>query len=283
VLLTASLSFSAAFHCTAQRGILTSASWKTLPATAVRQCIGASATASDGDLKRPAARPTLAVPTPVALPSKSPLAKWTVTKPEEKTDLGFSVNGVKIIKTPSRQHSVDVNSISSNIVARSRSRSGVVREFNNEIVRLGRAGQWREALQMLAEIQDKGFAPTAVSYNAAMGALNKNGQWAQALEMFDRVFAEDDGQARIKPDSFSYAAALSACAHILKWERAFFLFEEMESAGIEANSFTYSSLMIVCERSQQPGKALQVFEQMQARGFHFLFLLTQALPPFEGG
>ena len=185
-------------------------------------------------------------PAPVATPKTS---KWIVIKKEQQ---------------------YNVSATAANIITRARTKSGVQREFNNEISRLGKDGQWQEALLMLEEMEKAGFKATVVSYNAAMSALNKNGQSEQALDLFDRVFAgaHSDGQAKMKADSFSYATALSACVQMRRWQRVFALFERMEDAGIKANAYHYSSLMTACERSEQPARAQEVFEQMQERGMH---------------
>ena len=170
--------------------------------------------------------------------------------------------------TVNERQAFNVSATAANIVTRSTTKSGVQREFNNEIARLGKAGQWQDALEMLQAMEGQGFPPTLVSYNAALSALTKNAQWEQGLEMFEKVFRDCQGnEAKLmKPDSFSYAAALSACAQTRQWQRALALFREMEAAGVEPNVFTYSSLIAACERSEQPAKAAEIFEEMQARG-----------------
>ena len=102
-----------------------------------------------------------------------------------------------------------------NIFTRSLSRSGWQREFNNEISRLGKSRQWRDALFMLEEMQARGVPPTTVTFNAAMSALNKGKQWARTLDMFEDVFGVGGAEgpraaspSSLQPDSFSYAAAL---------------------------------------------------------------------------
>ena len=102
-----------------------------------------------------------------------------------------------------------------NIFTRSLSRSGWQREFNNEISRLGKSRQWRDALLMLEEMHVRGVPPTTVTFNAAMSALNKGKQWALTLDMFEDVFGVGEAEglraaslSSLQPDSFSYAAAL---------------------------------------------------------------------------
>jgi pentatricopeptide repeat protein len=180
-------------------------------------------------------------PAPAAAPAKTK-TRWRVTA----------------------RHAYNVSATAANIVTRAATKSAVQREFNTEISRLGKAGQWQHALEMLQTMQSTGVPPTRVSYNAALSALTKNAQWELGLDMFEETFRGED--VGIEPDSFSYAAALSACAQTLQWERALTLFREMEAAGIEPNVFTYSSLLAACERSNQPGKAAEIFEEMQARG-----------------
>jgi pentatricopeptide repeat protein len=156
----------------------------------------------------PVATPTA----PVATPKTS---KWLVMKKAQQ---------------------YNVTATAKNIVTRSRTKSGVQREFNNEISRLGKEGRWQEALQMLEEMEKAGFKATVVSYNAAMSSLNKNGQAGQALGLFDRVFSPF---THLPADSFSYATALSACIKTRNWQRVFALFDRMEGEGIEANAYHY--------------------------------------------
>ena len=164
------------------------------------------------------------------------------------------------------RNAFNVSATAANIVTRSKTKSGVQREFNNEIARLGKAGQWQDALEMLQAMERAGFPPTRVSYNAALSALTKNSEYERALEMFESVFRDSESKQTKMPDSFSYAAALSACAQTRQWQRALALFREMEAAGIEPTVFTYSSLIAACERSQQPAQAAEIFEEMQTRG-----------------
>ena len=174
-----------------------------------------------------------------------------------------------IARQRSQAHEYNVSATAENIVTRASSKSGVQREFNNEISRLGKAGQWQDALGMLEEMHVKGFPPTAVSYNAVLTTLTRCGQSENALEMFDRVFGsagDERAQKKMKPDSYSYSAVLSACAQMRQWERAMTLFDKMLEAGIEANVYHYSSLIAACERGQQPARAFEVFEQMQSKG-----------------
>jgi pentatricopeptide repeat domain-containing protein 1 len=132
----------------------------------------------------------------------------------------------------------------------------------------------QEAIRVLDTMQDSGYRPTQVSYNAAMSALTKNGQWQQAIDMFDRIFRDGDSSSGLQADSFSYGAVLSACAKGRSWVRAFALFEEMKAAGVKPNEFHYSSLMTACERGQQPRKAIEAFEEMQAEFSKVLHKLT---------
>ena len=88
-----------------------------------------------------------------------------------------------------------------------------VEDFNREILRLGNLGHADEVLNRLAEMQRRGLAPTTVSWNAAINALTHTGECQQALDMFERVFGGEAGRAhdKMRPDSFSYVAAISAC------------------------------------------------------------------------
>jgi pentatricopeptide repeat protein len=228
-----------------------------------------NAGAAEEGLKRPISRPIPAVDASVSpAPPKKSMFKVVKRADGSKPAAGKAGQdkGTGTRKVPAAGEGAPPSTVS---------------DYNKEISRLGKTGQWQDAIDTLQVMQGKGLKPTVVSYNTALNVLAKNGQWQEALDMFDRVFRGDNS---LKPDSFSYNAVLTACAKGNLVKRAFELFEEMEKGGVVANEFTYNSLMNACERSgtrftcftgakvriltqkallEKPGKAIEVFEDMQ--------------------
>merc|ERR1712064_81927 len=83
-----------------------------------------------------------------------------------------------------------------------------------------------QALQLLDEMQGRGIAPNAITYNTAISACEKAQQTTRVLQLFD----------------------------------------EMQVGGIAPDMITYNAVMSACEKAQQTGRALQLLDEMQVRG-----------------
>jgi pentatricopeptide repeat protein len=59
--------------------------------------------------------------------------------------------------------------------------------FTMAIKACGQARRWKEALEVLGEMEARGVSPDLVSYNCAMDALGKAGQYDRALELFQEI------------------------------------------------------------------------------------------------
>lgn len=51
----------------------------------------------------------------------------------------------------------------------------------------GQARRWKEALEVLEEMEARGVSPDLVSYNCAMDAMGKAGKYDRALELFAEI------------------------------------------------------------------------------------------------
>lgn len=59
--------------------------------------------------------------------------------------------------------------------------------FTMAIKACGQARRWKEALEVLEEMEARGVSPDLVSYNCAMDALGKAGKYDRALELFAEI------------------------------------------------------------------------------------------------
>ena len=64
--------------------------------------------------------------------------------------------------------------------------------------------------------------------------------------------------ARVKPDLFSYNAAMTACAKGAEWERALALLGELRPRGLEPSVVSYNAVVFAFVKSAQWRRAIQV-------------------------
>lgn len=69
------------------------------------------------------------------------------------------------------------------------------------------------------------------------------------------------------PDTYTYAAMISAYKDCGQWARALEVVQEMKTAGAKLDAATYSALISTCERSNQWERAMEV--RRNERDNHF--------------
>ena len=108
------------------------------------------------------------------------------------------------------------------------------------------------------------FTPTSMlfRFSSAISACEKAGQWREALQLLDQMKAEGLGQTAI-----AYNAAISACEKGLVPNKALQVFDQMKREGVTPTVVTYSALISAAEKGQQWKLAIQVLEEMKAAGF----------------
>ena len=130
------------------------------------------------------------------------------------------------------------------------------------IAQLGRATQWRDACLLLDRMQTaSGLRPNIFSYSAAISACEKGGQWQQALTLF-----QDMLEGGIRHDIISYNATISACEKGGQWQRALTLFQELPEATMSPNVISYNAAINACEKGGQWQQALLLFQIMPEVG-----------------
>ena len=86
-----------------------------------------------------------------------------------------------------------------------------------------------------------------------MEALQAGQQWQRALELFTQLPSRS-----LRPDTFSFGAAIRATAAADNWRLAFFLLAEMPEAGVAMDGFALSSAIQACEQGSQWQVALDM-------------------------
>ncbi|GAQ78233.1 putative Pentatricopeptide repeat domain containing protein [Klebsormidium nitens] len=127
---------------------------------------------------------------------------------------------------------------------------------------LGRAQQLGEAERLFEEMAGRGLKRNVVVFNTMMSVYVRCGRPREALALFPLMSA-----ASVRPDFYSYATAINACAASPGWlPRGISLFEQMRREGVAPDPVVYNTLLKACTRGGQPGEAVRIFHQMQADG-----------------
>ena len=89
--------------------------------------------------------------------------------------------------------------------------------FSSAISACEKAGQWKEALKLLAMSRVSRVFPNVVTYNASISACaGKNGEWEQAMQLFWDMMLE-----RLRHNNITYNAVVAAVAEKAgEWQRA---------------------------------------------------------------
>ena len=81
-----------------------------------------------------------------------------------------------------------------------------VRAFTAVIRAYGRAGLWREALELLGTMKARNVKPTVVSYGTAMAALAASARHVEAFELLETMKREG-----VEPNQVVMEWAIEAC------------------------------------------------------------------------
>ncbi|CAM9902019.1 unnamed protein product [Scytosiphon promiscuus] len=126
----------------------------------------------------------------------------------------------------------------------------------------GRKGRWKEALELLREMEaNDNVAPNVICYSSAITACEKGGEWRKALHLLLKMI-----NSGVEPDTIAYNASISASANCGEWQMALKLFDSLFKAGLMPDARTYSAVMIACFKGHQWQKAMELFLRMVSEG-----------------
>ncbi|CBJ28825.1 conserved unknown protein [Ectocarpus siliculosus] len=168
------------------------------------------------------------------------------------------------------------------ILVQPRSQTGYRNCYHETLKGCEVEGNWQMARRILKSMHLQSMDVDVVAYGAAIGACGRKGRWKEALEILREMEARDDvtgGEWRkalhlllkminsgIEPDTIAYNASISASANCGEWQMALKLFDSLFKAGLIPDARTYSAVMIACFKGHQWQKAMELFLRMVSEG-----------------
>ncbi|CAM9538862.1 unnamed protein product, partial [Sphacelaria rigidula] len=107
----------------------------------------------------------------------------------------------------------------------------------------GKAGQWQQALRLVAELEalaSESLKPDTILYNIAIDAVRRMKRWGA------------------RPNKSSYHSLIDACSKAGKWELTLFYLKQMLHAGIPANTLAFGLTIHACARHGEWKTVLQL-------------------------
>lgn len=128
---------------------------------------------------------------------------------------------------------------------------------------LSKDGLTHEALELFAQIKDKGHMPDLVSHTAVVEAYANAGQSKEALKVFMCMLASG-----VAPNAYTYTVlikGLTADPKYLGDAKKYLL--EMMGKGMRPNASAYTAVFQAFAKEQKVEDAEEFLEQMKAKGF----------------
>jgi len=135
------------------------------------------------------------------------------------------------------------------------------KEWSRAMNASARSGQWKKALDLIAEMPRRKISPSVVDYNTVIAACKKGRRWDMGIRMLREMKA-----VKVIPDVITYNTAISGCARSKQWEIAMKLLEEMQSEGLRPDVISYNACITALEKGSQWKKAVELLKQMKIQG-----------------
>lgn len=130
--------------------------------------------------------------------------------------------------------------------------------YNAAIVACETNMQWREALGIIAAVQEAALVPNVSSYISAIRTCEKSKQWQETIALLDAM-----QEAKLVPDIISCNAAIRACEQGQQWRKALDVLAAMRKVGITPDTISYNSAVRACEKGKQWQEILTLLQDMQ--------------------
>lgn len=130
---------------------------------------------------------------------------------------------------------------------------------------LSKEGLTHEALELFAQIKDKGHMPDVVAHTAVLEAYANAAQPKEALKVYMRMLASG-----VSPNAYTYAVlikGLAAAADVKFVKEASKYVLEMMDKGMKPNVQTYACVFEGLVREEKLDEAARLLEQMKGKGF----------------
>ncbi|CAM9827661.1 unnamed protein product [Chrysoparadoxa australica] len=142
------------------------------------------------------------------------------------------------------------------------SRVSLVKIYGFAITSAAALGLRQRACDALKEMEELGVKPNLIHHNSAMSACNKAEEWKMTLQLFDSLSTRQ----QLRPDAFSYAAAITAHGGLLQWEQALQLLKHGSGDGrasVAATSLVcYNSCITAVGKAGQWAAAVELLKEM---------------------
>eukprot|EP01018_Ginkgo_biloba_P003193 Gb_13221 [translate_table: standard] len=116
------------------------------------------------------------------------------------------------------------------------------------------------SIEKARDVFDKMHRPDVVSWNTMIAAYTRDGSCKEALTMFNQM-----QRAGIRPDQFTFASVLSACANFAALEQVIEFHREIIRNGFQCTVFVQNTLVDTYANCGSIEKARHVFDKMPQR------------------
>jgi pentatricopeptide repeat protein len=120
-------------------------------------------------------------------------------------------------------------------------------------------GQMSRAFGLLEDMTQMDLLD-AFAFNILLEGLARRKQWRQAKELLEQM-----EQAGVRPDLMSYSHVITACVRASRMDEAKKTFRAMQDTGMVPNRQLYSTMMAGFGATGALNEAQQLFKQMQER------------------
>ena len=132
--------------------------------------------------------------------------------------------------------------------------------WNSLIEALQDSQQWQSALGLFIDLPRSEVRPDSWSFGAAIRAAGTGENWQLAL-----VLLTESLKAHAAVDSFACSAAIQACQHDAQWQMALELLSWATMQRVEADTVLCTAAMAVAAKAGRWQHALTLFQSMRAQ------------------
>lgn len=153
--------------------------------------------------------------------------------------------------------------------------------YGASIEACARGGKWQHALALLKEMTMMGVPPGLVSYNAAIAACGSAGQSEEAIALLRKMRQQRTHGVVVTPDGATYNAAITACEKKGQWEHALTLLGEMEEDEcVVPDEDSYRAAIAACGNAgkcKEVQQSLNVTSRVLVARFYFIVRVPVSL------
>ncbi|KAI8015101.1 Pentatricopeptide repeat-containing protein [Camellia lanceoleosa] len=134
-----------------------------------------------------------------------------------------------------------------------------VRAYTTILHAYSRTGKFGRAISLFEHMNEKGLAPTLVTYNVMLDVYGKMGRsWNKILSLLDEMRIRG-----LEFDEFTCSTVISACGREGLLEEAKCFFANLKSQGYVPGTVSYNSLLQVFGKAGSYSEALSVLKEME--------------------